>query len=255
MAKTYNDFYTSVIGKRYDIDGYYGAQCWDGYAEYCKFLGIPYAHCTQSGYVKDIWTLRKSNGILKHCKEVSVMAPGDIVVFKEAPATPLSHIAIFHRDAGGGCGYFLGQNQGGSGGAFNLCKIPYSATYPTAFRPNVLAQNAPKPEAPTKGWTQKAVLKVGDTVRSVSCSIAPWPGTGNAIKGNLVYVPALGGGVPLSDVSESDDTGDGKKDDYLANSKARVWLNDCKVTKILGPDLVQLDKGYVVKAGPLMALR
>lgn len=106
-----------------------------------------------------------------------------------------------------------------------------------------------------KKWTQDCVLKVGDAVISVSCAIAPWPGTNSAIKGNLVYVPALGGGVPLSDVSESDDTGDGKKDDFLANCKARAFLLQCKVTKIISNDLVQLDRGYVVKTGPLMALR
>ncbi|HEO7457947.1 TPA: lysin, partial [Streptococcus agalactiae] len=32
---------------------------------------------------------------------------------------------------------FLGQNQGGANGAYNIVKIPYSATYPTAFRPKV----------------------------------------------------------------------------------------------------------------------
>lgn len=106
-----------------------------------------------------------------------------------------------------------------------------------------------------KKWTQDCVLKVGDKVISVSCGIEPIPGTNSAIKDNCVNVPALGGLVPMSDVSEADDTGDGKKDDYLANTKARVFLLQATVTKIINNDLVQLDRGYIVKAGPLMALR
>ena len=250
MAKNYTDFYNSHNGKRFDIDGYYGAQCWDGYAEYCRWLGIPYAHCGKSGYVKDIYNQRGSNGILNYCKEVDIMAPGDIAVFKECPSTPASHIAIFHRDAGGGYGYFFGQNQGGAGGAFNLCKLPYSATFAKAFRPNVLATNAPKPQKPAQAWTQNCVLRVGDTVRSVSCAITGYDPTKAWVK-----VPALGGWVPLADVTEASDTRDGKNDNYLANLNARVWLNDAKVVKIINNDTVQLDKGYQVKTGPLMALR
>lgn len=132
---SYQEFKNQVLGKTYDIDGYYGAQCWDGYAKYCMYLGVQFAHCTSSGYVKDIWNLRGSNGILNYFDEVSVMQPGDVAVFYECSSTPYSHIAIFDSDAGGGYGNFLGQNQGGAGGAFNIVRLPYSATFATAFRP------------------------------------------------------------------------------------------------------------------------
>lgn len=139
MSK-YTDFKAQVLGKGFDVDGAYGAQCWDGYAYYCKFLGVPYANCTTSGYVKDIWNNRHSNGILNYFDEVSVMEPGDIAVFKEvAGVTPVSHIAIFDSDIDGVNGDFLGQNQGGTayaggGAAFNITSLPYSATFDTAFR-------------------------------------------------------------------------------------------------------------------------
>lgn len=133
---TPQDFRNEVLDKRFDIDGYYGAQCWDGYAYYMQKLGYPYANCTTSGYVKDIWENRNSNGMLDNCEEVEVMQQGDICVFKEVYGwTPYSHIAIFMKDLGNGFGIFLGQNQGGKDGAFNEVKFPYSATYPTAFRP------------------------------------------------------------------------------------------------------------------------
>lgn len=102
-------------------------------------LGYQRIDCTVSGYATDIWVYRKTNGILRNSVEVSVYQPGDIVVFKVVPGvTPNSHIAIFDSDIDGNYGWFLGQNQGGVGGAFNLHKFPYSATYDTGFRPKCL---------------------------------------------------------------------------------------------------------------------
>lgn len=133
---TPQNFRDEVIGKAYDMDGAYGAQCWDGYAHYMKKLGYSYANCTTSNYVKDIWTNRADNGMLDSCDEVEIMQQGDICVFKENPSwSPYSHIAIFMKDLGDGYGLFLGQNQGGANGVFNEVKFPYSITYPTAFRP------------------------------------------------------------------------------------------------------------------------
>lgn len=85
MAKNFEDIRKKLLGERYDVDGYYGAQCWDGYAQYMKELGYSYANCTKSGYVKDIYTERKTNGMLKSCDEVSIMQAGDIAVFRETP--------------------------------------------------------------------------------------------------------------------------------------------------------------------------
>lgn len=85
------------------------------------------------------------------------MEPGDVVVFKEVAGwTPYSHIAMFHADAGGGYGWFYGQNQGGAyyssagGACFNLCKLPYSATYDTAFRPKCFVGGSTTTTSTTK---------------------------------------------------------------------------------------------------------
>lgn len=144
---TYADFKKQVYGKGFNLDGAFGAQCWDGYAKYCQYLGVPYANCTDSGYVKDIWNHRKTNGMLKYFDEVELMEPGDIAVFKEVAGwTPVSHIAIFDSDIDGVFGNFLGQNQGGlayqgGGGVFNITRLPYSATFKTAFRPKKKGNN------------------------------------------------------------------------------------------------------------------
>lgn len=95
---TPQQFYSDTIGKQYDIDGYYGSQCWDYFALLCQRLGYPIFHCTQSGYVKDIWNLRKSSGILNYFDVVDIKSAkqGDVVVFREDSYwSPQSHIGVF----------------------------------------------------------------------------------------------------------------------------------------------------------------
>lgn len=140
----YLDFKSRVLNNGYDHDGgAFGWQCWDGFAEWCKANGVPIINTdpvNHSGYAKDLWELRKTNGMLTYFDEVETMQGGDVAIFKEvAGVTPSSHVAIFDSDIDGTYGWFLGQNQGGipyagGGSAFNLVMLPYSATYPTAFR-------------------------------------------------------------------------------------------------------------------------
>lgn len=142
---SYLDFKSRVLDHGYDHDGgAFGWQCWDGFAEWCVANGIPIINTdpvTHTGYAMDLWELRQSNGMLTYFDEVETMEGGDVAVFKEvAGVTPSSHVAIFDSDIDGTYGWFLGQNQGSTithtngGSAFNLVMLPYSATYPTAFR-------------------------------------------------------------------------------------------------------------------------
>ena len=150
MTKSYQEFKNMVLGKAFDVDGWYSAQCWDGYAYYMQYLGLKPAWCTSTGYVQDIYTNMDSNGMKEQCDLVYNLQAGDIVVFPVCSTTPLSHVAIFDSDAGNGYGNFLGQNQrsaNSSGSAFSIDKLPYSATYHYAFRPKIFAQQAkPKPQ-------------------------------------------------------------------------------------------------------------
>lgn len=141
----YTEFKNKWMNKGVDVDGYYGFQCWDSFAQWCVENNIPVIDTTPvnaggSGYAQDLWEKKSSNGILKYFDEVEMMEEGDVAVFKKDPNwTPESHVALFDHDAGGGFGWFFGQNQGGIPGAkggacHNLVKLPYSATYPTAFR-------------------------------------------------------------------------------------------------------------------------
>ena len=141
----YLDFKSRVLNNGYDHDGVaFGWQCWDGFAEWCVANGVQIINTdpiNHSGYAKDLWELRKTNGMLTYFDEVERMEGGDVAIFKEvAGVTPSSHVAIFDSDIDGTYGWFLGQNQGSTithpngGSAFNLVMLPYSSTYPTAFR-------------------------------------------------------------------------------------------------------------------------
>lgn len=182
ILSKYTDFKAQVIGKGFDVDGAFSYQCWDGYAQYCKFLGVPYANCTTSGYVKDIWNNRHSNGILNYFDEVSVMEPGDIAVFKEvAGVTPVSHIAIFDSDIDGIRGNFLGQNQGGAGGVFNITTLPYSATFDTAFR------------LKSKSTTGSTNAQKGDNVPTKNINGDTYSGLITSANPNVMYSSATQG--------------------------------------------------------------
>jgi hypothetical protein len=241
---SYNEFKNQVINRAYDIDGAFGAQCWDGYAKYCQYLGVPYANCQQSGYVKDIYTQRKSNGMLNNFDEVEVMQAGDIAVFKETEGwTPYSHIAIFDHDVDGSYGMFLGQNQGGTNGAFNLVKLPYFATYDYAFRPKAFSNNT---GTASDQWDYDAILSVGDTVKSKSLNF-------ETLSASLqeAYVPDLENWIPLTDVTEAADTGDGACDNFLATTAAKIYLDPCTVEAIDAANNKVKVHGYWVKATPL----
>lgn len=125
----------------------------------------------------------------------------------------------------------------------------------TAAKPEPKPQSKPESKPQPVKWDQNAVLKVGDTVKSVSCPIAVYPGRNSAIVGDCVYIPSLGGLVPLKDVSEAADTRDGKKDDVLANTNSRVYLTETKVTAINNHLNTVMVNGYWVNAEPLMAKR
>lgn len=162
----YYEFKSRVMNKAYNLDGMYGAQCWDGAMKWIYEQTGKIYNCTTTGYAIDIWTNRYQSGILDDYDEVTDLEPGDIVVFPETNSTPYTHIAIFDSDAGNGGGYFLGQNQDGipdgeGGKAFNLMWLPYSATCDTAFR--------------LKAWRQDTTsTEEEDTTEETSSGSSEW---------------------------------------------------------------------------------
>lgn len=222
--KTPMDFRNEVFGKAIDVDGAYGAQCWDGYAYYMKWLGYPYANCTTTGYAKDLWNDRASNGIRNSCDEVSVMQQGDIAVFKEDRWTPFSHVAIFMKDLGGGYGLFLGENQGGANGAFNEIRLPYQSTFDTAFRPKCYQTlfapdsttnetQAPSSKAPDQILHKGSVVEFARLLRVENFN----PSNG------LIYNGRIGGWLNPA-ICYEDSASDGAQDQFFANTNATFTI-------------------------------
>ena len=164
------------------------------------------------------------------------MQKGDIAVFKEFGGwTPYSHIAIFDSDIDGKYGWFLGQNQGGKNGAFTLCKLPYSATFDTAFRPKCFASAKPvqaaKPKpVDTAKEVVDQVLHVGSYVTSVQMKIG---NQGLKKIGNdlCAYLAQLGGWFPISMVTKVRYS-DGYNDNVLHTTNAVVYVNRIRVDAV-----------------------
>jgi len=131
---SFTEYRNSRLGRSVEVDGFYPFQCWDQYADQCKFYGVPYANCTVTGYVRDIWEQRHSNGMLKYFDEVPFdqCQPGDIIVFQPRNMTPYSHIGTCASGNHAGQVLVLGQNQGSS--VINEVWLPLTDSYPTVFR-------------------------------------------------------------------------------------------------------------------------
>lgn len=110
----------------------------------------------------------------------------------------------------------------------------------------------PKPSAPTSSEPIDQILHVGSYVTSGPMKI------GNqglkVVNGyTCCYLAELGeyGWFPIIYVSEYD-ASDGKKDNYLANTNARVYIDRCRVDAIDKANNLAQIHGIWVKAGPLV---
>lgn len=96
------------------------------------------------------------------------------------------------------------------------------------------------------------ILTVGSVVTSVAMNIKA--GIKKYSDGDYIRIPALGGGYfPLRFISEYD-ASDGKKDNYLSNDKAKVYLDQCTVEAINIPYNLAQIHGIWVSATPLIEL-
>lgn len=60
-------FYNTTYGNRYDMDGFYDAQCWDYKAYFVKMEGLNVnTHCSITGYAGDLYKLRYEKGYDKY---------------------------------------------------------------------------------------------------------------------------------------------------------------------------------------------
>lgn len=122
----------------------------------------------------------------------------------------------------------------GAGGYWKTCTPAMNAT--------------PKPSTPSKGEKIDQILHVGSYVTSGALNIKDV----KKINGDeCVMIKSLGGYFPTRFVSEYD-ASDGKKDNYLANQKARVYVDRCRVDAIDKANNLAQIHGIWVKATPLV---
>lgn len=106
------EFLNDTLGKKIDVDGSFGFQCWDYFAWFCKQVGYPVFNCTVTGYVKDIWNTRKTSGILNYFNETVTPKFGDWVIWDDCAVAPYSHIGMV-KEYRGKSVICVSQNQGG----------------------------------------------------------------------------------------------------------------------------------------------
>lgn len=145
---TYDEFKDAVNGRAFDVDGMYGAQCWDGVDLLYQQTDVgQYLSTANTGRVKDCWlngTARASNGS-GHFTAISGkenIKTGDIIVFNTYTGWygTTGHIGFANEDYNGS-DYIslLSQNFGtGSnpvtGKAFNIMNAYLGTAFLGIFR-------------------------------------------------------------------------------------------------------------------------
>ena len=118
---SYDAFRNNTYGHAYDIDGYYGAQCWDGAALLWQQLGMWLQ--TGDGRARGTWlNCRDQNAGSEFdlITGIQNVRRGDVVVFDynnnfnavDDNGVPFGHIAFANNDYKQGIGFNIyGQNQ------------------------------------------------------------------------------------------------------------------------------------------------
>lgn len=103
---TPKQWYEQTIGKSFDTDGAYGAQCWDYFDAFCRKIGFSGSrYCGNTGYVGDLWILRDVSGYdystaFDYIYDPAQFQTGDWVFWEK-------HVAMYYE------GLEVGQNQNG----------------------------------------------------------------------------------------------------------------------------------------------
>lgn len=120
--KTVKQFYDNHIGKQYDIDNSYGAQCVDAFKLFTlEEFGFCNYNCT-NGWASGLWIYRKDKPYYEYFTEVNIndMKNGDWVFWDNGSKDcPDSHVAMYYE------GKFFSQNQNGHR-YFTLADISYN---------------------------------------------------------------------------------------------------------------------------------
>nr|DAW96405.1 MAG TPA: CHAP domain protein [Caudoviricetes sp.] len=104
MAITFNDWIKQTQGRYWDMDGAYGAQCWDLWAKYCMDLyGASVSDCiTPTGYAEGNYTRFPTNAKMAQIfeKKPADYSPvkGDVAFWNFSSQHTGSHVSIVIED-------------------------------------------------------------------------------------------------------------------------------------------------------------
>ena len=104
MIRSVKQFYDLTIGRSFDTDHAYGAQCWDYFDYFCQQIGFEGSRaCSATGYAGDIWMLRDTLGYdyskaFDYVTNPAEFKSGDWVFWSK-------HVALYYT------GMEVGQNQ------------------------------------------------------------------------------------------------------------------------------------------------
>lgn len=103
-------FKNMIMGNRYDVDHAFGPQCWDVFAYFAYYFGLPInTYCALTNRVCDLWNLREQYQYYNYFDYV--YSPGELkngdwcIWDKGSKSHPESHIALYMD------GHEVGQNQ------------------------------------------------------------------------------------------------------------------------------------------------
>lgn len=144
-------FANQTLGVCLDVDGYFGAQCWDSMAAYfINYTGHTLYTCgtgAAKGTIADGCWQQNAGNEFTMIWDATQIQPGDIAVFSTGQWGHIGMAMGYYNN-----GYFtlLGQNQGGTpcpggGAAGNIINIS-TRDFIGAFRPNIYIKPEPQPE-------------------------------------------------------------------------------------------------------------
>ena len=167
-------FANATLGVCLDVDGYYGAQCWDSMsAFFYNYAGRILQTCgtgAAKGTIADgCWQKNAGSEFTMIWNPEEIQA-GDIAVYSTGQ---WGHIGMAMGNYNHGYFTLLGQNQGGSacaggGAAGNIINLS-TRDFIGAFRPNIYIKPAPAPEPDSETVNPCKVRNVvkGDTLGKI----------------------------------------------------------------------------------------
>ena len=166
-------FANQTLGVCIDVDGYYGAQCWDSIAAFfINYTGHTLYTCgtgaAKGTIAEGCWQQNAGDQFTMIWDPTQIQA-GDIAVYSTGQ---WGHIGMAMGGYNNGYFTLLGQNQGGpacagGGAAGNIINLS-TRDFIGAFRPNIYIppEPAPEPEIPADKCKVREVFK-GDTLSGI----------------------------------------------------------------------------------------